>query len=140
MKLRHIGITVTNMEQSLKLYRDIFNFTVVWDEIEKGEFIDHLSGISGIIVRTVKLKDTDSGMIELLQYLSHPEKDNIDDITRIGCSHFAITVKNVDVMYNQLRDFGLNFNCKPETSIDGKAKVAFCRDLDNVLIEVVEEL
>ena len=33
-RLRHVGITVTDMEKSLKLYRDYFGFEVVWDEIE----------------------------------------------------------------------------------------------------------
>ena len=40
--------------------------------------------------------------IELLQYLSHPERDNYDLITRIGCTHIAITVDNIDNMYKIL--------------------------------------
>ena len=41
--LRHIGITVVDMEKSLKLYRDIFNLKVVWDRIEEGKFIDKIN-------------------------------------------------------------------------------------------------
>mgnify|MGYP006132014877 FL=1 len=55
-KLRHIGITTTNAEKSLELYRDYFGFVVVWDKIEEGAFIDGLSGIANIKVRTIKLK------------------------------------------------------------------------------------
>ena len=140
MKLRHIGITVTDIDKSLTLYRDIFNFKITWDQIEQGPFIDYLSGIENIKVRTVKLKDSSNNMIELLQYISHPEKNNFDMITRVGCSHFALTVNNIDKLYKQLIDFGLKFNHTPEISVDGNAKVAFCRDFDNVLIELVEEL
>ena len=61
--IRHVGITVQSIEKSLKLYEDYFKFKVVWDEIEQGKFIDGLSGIDGIVVRTVKLKDYDGGMI-----------------------------------------------------------------------------
>ena len=68
-KLRHVGITVRDAEQSLKLYRDYFKFEVVWDQIEEGDFIDSLSGIKNIKVRTIKLKSQE-GMVELLQYLS----------------------------------------------------------------------
>ena len=68
-KLRHVGITVRDAEQSLKLYRDYFKFEVVWDQIEEGDFIDSLSGIKNIKVRTIKLKSQE-GMVELLQYWS----------------------------------------------------------------------
>ncbi len=139
--LRHVGIAVTDMEKSLRLYQGIFNLEVVWDEIEQGKFIDRLSDIDNIVVRTVKLKDVNGGMIELLQYISHPKSSPgkywINDI---GCSHFAITVDNIDNMYTTLVDFGLTFNYKPQLSVDGKAKVAFCRDMDDVLIEIVEQV
>ena len=54
-RLRHVGITVTDMEKSLKLYRDYFGFEVVWDEIEQGEFIDNLSDETDVKVNTVKM-------------------------------------------------------------------------------------
>ena len=142
-KLRHVGITVTDMKKSLKLYKDYFGFEVVWDEIEEGKFIDSLSDIKNIKVRTVKLKDSISGMIELLQYYSHPGwkgENVINKITKIGCSHFAITVEDLDTVYKELVDMGLKFNSIPEVSPDGNAKVCFCRDFDGTLIELVEEL
>ena len=142
-KLRHVGITVTDMKKSLELYKDYFGFEVVWDEIEEGKFIDSLSDIKNIKVRTVKLKDSISGMIELLQYYSHPgwrSENVINKITKIGCSHFAITVEDLDTVYKELVDMGLKFNSIPEVSPDGNAKVCFCRDFDGTLIELVEEL
>jgi catechol 2,3-dioxygenase-like lactoylglutathione lyase family enzyme len=142
IKIRHIGITVTDAEKSLKLYRDYLGLEVVWDKIEEGEFIDGLSGISNIKVRTIKLK-SDEGMIELLQYMSHP-RNNIQNINNnifeIGCSHFALTINNLDKIYSDLLELDLKFNKKPQRSPDGKAKVCFCRDYDGTLIELVEEL
>tara|TARA_Y100001938_G_C7895698_1_gene332022 strand:+ start:159 stop:596 length:438 start_codon:yes stop_codon:yes gene_type:complete len=141
--VRHVGITVTDMEKSLELYRDYFGLKVVWDEIEQGEFIDGLSGIKDIKVRTVKLKDFVGGMVELLEYKSHPENNHQnfeENITKIGVSHFAVTVKDLDKTYDELVDLGLKFNEKPRVSPDGGAKVCFCRDFDGTLIELVEEL
>lgn len=139
-KLRHVGITVRDAEQSLKLYRDYFKFEVVWDQIEEGDFIDSLSGIKNIKVRTIKLKSQE-GMVELLQYLSHPSvENNKDKITRVGCSHFALTVDDLDKTYEDLIDLGLNFLDSPKKSADNNAKVCFCRDSDGTLIELVEEI
>ena len=142
-KLRHVGITVTDMEKSLELYRDYFGFDVTWDQVELGPFKDSLSDLKEVQVRTVKMRDASGGMIELLQYLSHP-KDNIenfgDKITRIGCSHLALTVGDAEKAYLDLVDLGLKFNCAPLLSVDGAAKVCYCRDFDGTLMEIVEEV
>ena len=139
--VRHVGITVQDMEKSLTLYRDYFGFQVVWDEIEQGKVIDGLSGIDDIVVRTVKLKDEKGGMIELLEYESHPQPlETLRPIVNIGVSHFAITVDNLDETYKDLLDMELIFNAKPAISPDGGAKVCFCRDFDGTLIELVEVL
>lgn len=142
IKLRHIGIAVVDINKSLELYRDIFGLEVVWDEIESSKFIDRLSNMDNVQVHTVKLKDNNGGMIELLQYISHPLQKNNDQINRIGCSHIAITVKNIDTIYKKLSKYGISFHNTPERHPEEwvKAKVAFCRDNDGVLIEVVEEL
>lgn len=138
---RHVGIVVTNMDKSLKLYKDIFNLEVIWDQIESGQFIDNLLQITNTEVHTIKLKDCNGAIIELLQYLSHPrEVDYNNNINRIGCSHIAITVNSIKDMYEKLISEGLEFNYKPQVSVDGKACVAFCKDYDQVLIEIVEEI
>ena len=139
--VRHVGITVQDMKKSLELYRDYFKFQVVWDEIEEGKFIDGLSGIDDIVVRTVKLKDLNGGMVELLEYESHPQSlENLRPIVNIGVSHFAMTVQDLDKTYEDLLKLGLSFNEKPAISPDGGAKVCFGRDFDGTLIELVEVL
>ena len=61
-------------------------------------------------------------------------------IDKVGCSHIAITVENIEEMYAKLVDFGLSFSNKPERhpDINVPATVAFCRDHDGTLIEIVE--
>ena len=143
INLRHIGITVTDMDRSLELYQKHFGLEVVWDQIETGPCIDNLSDTQNIKVRTVKMKDKLGGMLELLQYHSHPE-ENVENlqskITKIGCSHVAVTVNDVDNVYKELSALGLKFNCTPQLSPNGGAKVCFCRDYDGTLIEIVEEV
>lgn len=144
IKIRHTGITTQNMQKALELYRDIFGLEVVWDEIEESSFIDRLSGMTNVKVHTVKLKDSLGAMIELLHYLSHPDENHEENrtnmINKVGCSHIAITVENIEEIYTKLIDFGLSFNNKPERhpDINVPATVAFCRDYDGTLIEIVE--
>ena len=67
-------------------------------------------------------------------------ENNKDKITRVGCSHFALTVDDLDKTYEDLIDLGLNFLDSPKKSADNNAKVCFCRDSDGTLIELVEEI
>ncbi|MFZ3169722.1 MAG: VOC family protein [Candidatus Methanoperedens sp.] len=138
---RHTGIVVSDMEGSLKFYRDLLGLKVIKDFSEKGDYIDSILGLSGVHLRMVKLVTADGSMIELLQYLSHPNQPPIKSgICNLGCSHIAFTVDNIDEEYRRLLENGVRFNCSPYISPDGYAKVAFCHDPDGTSIELVEIL
>ena len=140
MILRHFGITVTNIEKSIEFYRDVLGFEVSRIMDESGNHIDAFSNLKDVKVKTVKMKDSSGGMIELLQYFSHPEKANFDSICRVGCSHFAMTVENLDLVIAKILHTGYSINCSPQFSPDGNVKLTFSKGPDGVLIELVEEL
>jgi catechol 2,3-dioxygenase-like lactoylglutathione lyase family enzyme len=142
MQVRHVGITITDIEKSLLFYKDLLGFKVVREMDEKGQHIDNFSGLKNIDVRTIKLAGSDGSMIELLYYRSHKKTndENINkDITQIGCSHFALTVQDLPSLYKKAKD-EVVFMCEPQYSPDGKVRLTFCKDPDGTLIELVEEL
>lgn len=139
--IRHFGIVVSDIEKSLHFYRDLLGLQIQKDMLEKGDFIDKISGLKNVCVRTIKMSAGDGNLIELLWYQSHlKERRENNDICNIGASHPAFTVENLDQEYNRLKSFGVKFNCPPQVSPDGKAKVTFCQDPDGVLVELVEIL
>ena len=139
--VRHTGIVVSDMDKSLKFYRDLLRLKPVIDFEEKGEFIDSVLGGSGIQVRMVKMVADDGGMVELLHYISHPmSRAKNNKVYEIGPTHMAFTVESIDETYKQLSDAGVNFSSTPVVSPDGKAKLAFCQDPDGTYLELVEEL
>ena len=140
--VRHFGVVVTNMEASLAFYRDLLGLKIRREMLEEGEFIDTISGMKDIKVRTVKMTaDNGDTLVELLCYASHPRKRiGNSELPNIGASHVAFTVENVEQEYRKLQEAGVRFNCPPQVSVDGKAKVTFCFDPDGVPVELVEEL
>ena len=118
----------------------MLGFTVAREMNESGSFIDNISGLENVKVKTVKLDspEKDGGMIELLCYESHDSDLDYTEIINCGISHFAITVNNINQLYEKLLKEGIRFNCKPSLSDDGGAIVTFCRDFENNLIELVE--
>ena len=141
--IRHFGIVVTEMEKSLHFYKDLLGLKIKVDALEEGPFIDAISGLKNVKVRTVKMfADEGNTLIELLCYESHKRRERREnnEIPNIGASHPAFTVNNIDYEYNKLKENGVKFNCSPQISPNGKAKVTFCEDPDGVLVELVEEL
>jgi len=139
--IRHIGIVVSNIDKSLHFYRDLLGLKIVKDMNESGAFIDNISDLKGVQVRTVKMAADDGNLIELLCYSSHPDSpDRKKLINQIGCSHVAFTVENLDEEYDKLTKAGIQFNAPPQHSPDGYAKVTFCKDPDGSHVELVEVL
>lgn len=140
MILRHFGITVTDVDKSIEFYRDVLGFEIAKVMDESGDHIDAFSDLQHVKVKTVKMKDRNGGMVELLQYYSHPRSANFDPICRVGCSHFAMTVDNLDLVISKIIDKGYTVNCEPQFSPDGNVKLTFAKGPDGILIELVEEL
>ena len=139
-QIRHAGIVVKDMATSINFYTNLLGFEIKKDMVEKGEFMDSFLGIKDVEVRTVKMSLKDGGMIELLKFISHPQYNDSNYITRVGCTHVALTVENIDSLYEKAKGEGVDFINHPLTSPDGNARVAFCKDPDGTWLELVEEL
>jgi len=140
INIRHVGIVVSDLERSLRFYRDLLGFDVKKDNVEHGKYIDEFLGLDGVIVQTIKMTLNDKDMIELLHYKTNEKKPEKIAINQIGCTHFAITVNDIEAIYRRFTDEGVGFINSPRLSSDGLAKVAFCKDPDGFYIELVEEV
>jgi catechol 2,3-dioxygenase-like lactoylglutathione lyase family enzyme len=138
--IRHVGIVVKDLAKMLYFYRDVLGFQIQKEMSEAGEFIDSLTSLKGVKVKTVKMSAEDGNLIELLHFESHPRNLAKRDLNDCGYSHVAFTVENLDFEYNRLQEVGVAFNSAPRVSPDNYAKVAFCRDPEGNFIELVEVL
>jgi catechol 2,3-dioxygenase-like lactoylglutathione lyase family enzyme len=141
--LRHIGLVVTDIERSKAFYEKHFGFAVKVEALETGECLDNCLSINAVRVKTTKMIDPCDNVLELLQFISHPmpQEENLRyPLNKIGCTHFALTVPDLSLLYSNLLTEGILFTCAPQTSSDGRVKLAFCRDPDGTFIELVEEL
>ena len=64
----HGGITVKDMEQSLKFYRDGLQLEVEFDVLNDKDYLREVVGVSFSAIRIVYLRIPNSGFIELLEY------------------------------------------------------------------------
>ena len=140
--VRHFGVVVTDMERSLKFYRDLLGLDIERELHESGEFLDNMLKLKNVKVHTIKMSALGgTTLVELLKFDSHSKDSSQNsDISNIGASHLAFTVENIHDTYSKLKNAGIHFNAPPQSSPDGYAKVTFCQDPDGTPIELVEVL
>lgn len=141
-RLRHVGIVVRDLERSLEFYRDLLGLSVVRAMHEEGQFLDAILGMEKAKVRTVKLAEDANGvLIELLAFEAPaPEIGGAPSLVRVGPTHVAFTVDDLDALHARMVAAGTQFTTQPRVSPDGGAKVTFCRDPDGTALELVEVL
>jgi catechol 2,3-dioxygenase-like lactoylglutathione lyase family enzyme len=138
INLRHVGLIVDDIDKSYELYRDILGFIPKIDQIEQGEFFDHLTGLKSAIARTAKCYSEDGTCIELIQYKSLKSDKRKKHLTCDGFNHIALNVDDIDLLHMKLDSIGIEFINKPMLNFEETAKVAFCRDFEGNLLELVQ--
>ncbi len=141
VKIRHVGVVVKDLELWLAILVEDFKFYIWRDQIEEGQFISDLVGILKTKVRTVKLKDSNNSVIELLQFESptkHYEEPSGLQPNSLGITHIALQVTSIDDAIGKLFARGFSPICAPLVSADGLAKVSYVRGPEKVLLEIVE--
>lgn len=138
---RHTGLVVRDISVSINFYEQLG--LKLWKrENEKGTFISQVVGLSNANIETAKLKLPDGSLLELIEYKSHPCNSDFNAYSsnKHGCSHVAFTVTNIETALCRLVKLGGSMVNPPAVSDNGTVKVAYCHDLDGILMELVEEL
>jgi len=141
LETRHTGLVVRSIDSSINFYESL-GFKLWKRETEEGNFISNVVGISNAVIETAKLKANDGSLIELLEYHSHPKKaEKINSPSNsLGCSHIAFTVDNIKSSCAKIVELGGSYVNTPSLSPSGKVLVAYCHDLDGILLELVQEI
>ena len=139
--VRHTGIVVRDLEKSAEFYCAL-GFVEDNRAIEEGDFIDTVVGFQNTKLEWVKLKASDGYLLELLQYHSHPEQNEIakQRSNQLGCSHLAFSVDDIDTICVKIEEIGGSVVNLPALTSDKKVKVVYCHDNEGNLMEIVEVL
>ena len=143
-KVEAVGITVKEMDRSLKFYTEVLGFKKISDTEYRGESVEKLKGLFGINTRVARLQLGDE-FIELTDYLttggrSIPEDQKSNDLF---FQHIAIVVSNMDKAYQQVKKYNVeHVSTSPQTlpkSIPGAEgiKAFYFHDPDNHNLELI---
>ncbi|MCZ7611845.1 glyoxalase [Candidatus Kuenenia stuttgartiensis] len=140
---RHTGLVVRDLDKAVVFYCDILGLSIFKRMKESGSYIERVVGIPGVALEWIKLKANDGSLVELIQYhsssvISQEIENSPSD--RLGCSHIAFTVNDIDRLYSALIGNGYHCNSVPQPSPDGTVKVMYAHDPDGIIVELVQEL
>ncbi len=144
LRVEAVGMTVKDMDRSLKFYTEVLGFKKVSDWELNGMNVEQLQGVFGLNIRVARLQLGDE-FIELTDYLttggrSIPEDARSNDLF---FQHIAIVVSDMDRAYQQLRKFNVEYvSTSPQTlpeSIPAAAgiKAFYFHDPDNHNLELI---
>ena len=139
--LRHVGIVVRDIDTAIKFWETNFGFKVRVNQVESGPFIENLLGVPGVSVQTVKMKSGNDSEIELLKFNSSSDEDTWGGrVDKVGLTHVALNIENIDSTLNKLQDYGFSPVNYPQISVDGKVKVCYIEVIEGLLLELVEKI
>jgi catechol 2,3-dioxygenase-like lactoylglutathione lyase family enzyme len=145
-RIHHVGLTVTDLDQSIAFYRDVLGLElwVAPNEPVSGPLVAAALGVAApasIRVALFSFGDGES-LIELVQYLS-PPSDTRRALTQnnIGASHIAFFVDDARAWMARLAEHGVetisSLNVLEDGALAGWRWVYF-KDPDGHTLELVE--
>ncbi len=142
--IHHHGFTVSDLEQSLKFYRDALGLEVVRISERKDlPSYDTILGFDDVHLNVAILTHpVNDFVLELFEYINPPSTKRELNNYFVGASHVAFEVEDIDGMYESLKAAGFtSINPPVDVMRDG---VVVCRamyalDPDGISVEMFEE-
>lgn len=144
-RVHHHTLTVSDMDRSLRFYRDLLGFTLMYDKVrENFPAYDQVMNLQDVKVRVALLKDpTGEAVVALLQFCHPlPQKREMSNLF-VGSTSLAIQTDAIDEDYQRLKAAGVRFTCEPVDVIrDGQvaARLAYGFDPDEIVIELYQPM
>jgi catechol 2,3-dioxygenase-like lactoylglutathione lyase family enzyme len=144
MAVDSVALTVSDMNRALDFYTKVLTFEKVADREVAGDEYEHLLGVFGLRVRSVRLRLGEEH-IELMQFLAPhgrpiPADSRSDDR---WFQHIAIIVNDMSAAYARLRSFNVEYaSSSPQRLPDwnpnaGGIEAFYFRDPDGHNLEVL---
>ena len=104
-EVMHIGITVSNIENSIKFYRDILGLTLIGQAVMEGKETDALFAMNNCKVKIAYLNGSDNIIappIELLEFITPETTKDKAKLNKISVSEICFRVENIEKVYKHL--------------------------------------
>jgi len=137
--LAHIGITVSDLEKSVKFYCENFGMTFMRGRTFDEQFFDAAKTLYKLENTTCKIAVLDipgGGQLELFEFSNQLTPEYVP-WNRVGITHIAVITESFEEIDKQMRTNGVEYCMDVGVRPDGGHWV-FVSDPDGNMIEVME--
>ncbi len=143
-RIDHAGITVSDLDRALGLYRDVLGMRVIADTTLTEPELAELLGLDSVELRIADLDTGDGRIVELIQYLKPKGRRIAHESYDSGTAHIAFTVDDLAALSERLTRAGATIVSRrpvtisePGGAFDG-AICLYVRDPDGLILELVQ--
>ncbi len=141
-RLHHTGYTVSDLDRSLRFYRDLLGCELIATQEKRGGYLAEIVGYPDAHVRMAHLRAPESDhIIELFQYMTpEPEGWGIEPRS-VGITHVCFLVSDLKATHERLLDAGIEFYSPPveiDTGINTGGWALYLRDPDHITVELFQ--
>jgi catechol 2,3-dioxygenase-like lactoylglutathione lyase family enzyme len=141
LSANHVGLTVTNLANSIAFYRDLLGFHVAYERGEvTAEYMPRLVGIPGARLKIAGL-DIPGLHLDLIEYLEPKGAKQAGPPNDVGNVHVGFTVDDLRAAYHSLTSAGVEFKSEPVSPTVGPNKggwAVYFTDPDGVTLEMIQ--
>ncbi len=138
----HTGLQVSDLETSLRFYRDLLGFKEVATRVAADPYLAELVGYPGVELHVAFLRfPASEHILELLEYRNVPRQAVDTGTANPGTAHVCVSVDDLRSVHRTLRDAGVEFVSEPVlvTSGPNKGRIAvYAKDPDGIRVEFLQ--
>jgi catechol 2,3-dioxygenase-like lactoylglutathione lyase family enzyme len=139
--VNHVGFGLSDMDRSLKFYRELGFTDLVFDITEVSYSMATMYPAKPPKIRCAMIANYHGAWIEPIQILP-PDKPTPFEKAwgHLGPMEFAVGVSNIEKAYEELQKKGIEFLCPPQTIevSSGQWKYAYVVEPDNLYVSLIE--
>jgi catechol 2,3-dioxygenase-like lactoylglutathione lyase family enzyme len=138
----HVGLTVTDLERSIKFYTEILECTVVVKQEKEGGYLAAIVGYPDAHVKMAHLQPAGSAQrIELFEYCTPKSAPRELEPRNVGNAHVCFVVSDLAALYDRLVKNKVSTFSPPvevDTGVNKGGCALYLRDPDGITIEVFQ--
>jgi catechol 2,3-dioxygenase-like lactoylglutathione lyase family enzyme len=138
--LHHQGITVSDLDRSVRFYSEVFGATVDWEIEASGEGISELTRVPEADIRVALLR-LPYGNIELFEYRNPDGRPYELRSNDVGAAHLCLEVDDVEAAYDRLQELGVTCRFPPQVAESGRIagyRYFYFDDPDGLPVELLQ--